>query len=89
MSLILEKTIKATWECDWCFCEVITDSEHMPEGWEEANEPCGGAHFCSYDHYYLSQCAWEDGFDEAMDAQDEAHERIRLEWTQKHDGTIQ
>lgn len=83
MSLILEKTVKATWTCDWCDREVVTDSEHMPQGWEEANEPCGGGHFCSENHYYLSKCAWENGFEEAIEAQSDYHERERLEWMNK------
>jgi len=88
MGLTLEKTIKATWVCDWCDCQVVTDSEQAPPRWADAScggDPCGGTYFCSDNHHYLSQRAWEDGFEEALDYQAEIHERARLEWIQKQE----
>jgi hypothetical protein len=83
MSLDLQETIQAKWTCDWCECQIITDSKHVPEGWVDTNcggEPCGGVHFCSDDHYILSRNAWEEGFEEAMDAQAAYHETERTRW---------
>ena len=86
MGLILEKAIKATWECDWCRSLVITDSEQLPKGWADAHcggDPCGGTHFCSDKHHYLSQRAWEEGFETGLEAQSNYHEERKQEWAMR------
>lgn len=87
MGLEVEKTVKATWTCDWCDSTVTTDSERLPNDWVDANrgEVAGGVIFCSDAHYYLSRCAWEDGFEDAIEATSAYHEQIRRKWLDQND----
>ena len=83
MAVTIEKIIKAVWICDWCMTKEITDSEHAPPGWEDTNNggsASGGVHYCKQEHYILARNAWENGFDDAIEAQAKYHEQVRINW---------
>ena len=83
MSLDLQKSILAIWRCDWCLCQVTTDFEVLPPHWVDGDGECGDQHFCSDSHRYLSQRAWENGFEAAIEAQSAYYEEERLKWMKK------